>query len=453
MEEMELFTLIHGKKTLKSDKGFSLVELMVAIGIGGFLTVVVMSLVDSQVKDSVDQQVIISRLDLEQPVINFINDGELCTFLLNDSSQALNRSSDTFNANGLSDTNPFVINVKNLLVKKDAASPAFATVGKPASLLSNKLLINNMKFSIKPNRPPDLFLADFEVEFNQPLKTRHISNIIIRDIQIATDSTTPKNAKKIIGCGGLGESLAQRIMFTSNGTWTVPVGVRRAFVTMAGGGGSGVGWRVSSSITTGHSGGYIFSQPIKVNPGEVMTIIVGKGGKGYPAIRTNNFADVGPPHYIHAAGADDGLAGYPGESTKLISPTMGTIIECAGGSGAIIGGIDSYAGGMMAGGVSGILTGSGNPPYPSPSRPASGPYARAAAAGTCGPGPVNYGVGNPGITKFNYTSGTSLGGSTPFGYGSGGDISVFGCYVNATTQGTCVFPGDGNSGVVYIDIW
>lgn len=90
-----------------------------------------------------------------------------------------------------------------------------------------------MKFNIRPNRPPDLFLADFEIEFNQPLKTRKISNIIVRDIQIATDSTTPITAKRIIGCGGLGEALAQRIMFTSNATWTVPVGVRRAFVTMA----------------------------------------------------------------------------------------------------------------------------------------------------------------------------------------------------------------------------
>lgn len=450
-EEMELFTLIHGKKIFKNKKGFSLVELMVAVGIGGFLTVVLMSLVDTQIKDSVDQQVIISRLDLEQPVINFINDGELCTFLLNDPSQAGNRSSDTFNASGLSDTTPFVINVKNLLVRKDAAAPAFATVGKPASLLSNKLLITNMKFSIKPNRPPDLFLADFEVEFNQPLKTRPISKIIIRDIQIATDSTTPINAKKIIGCGGLGESLAQRIMFTSNGTWTVPVGIRRVFVTMAGGGGSGVGWRVASSMTSGHSGGYIFSQPTKVKPGEVMTIIVGKGGKGYPAIRTSVFADVGPPHYIFASGADDGLGGYPGESSKLISPTMGTLLECAGGSGAAINGIDSYSGGLMAGGVTGIISTSGNPNWPSPNRIAAGPYAQLNNAGTCGAG--GYGVGNRGSDKYNFTSGTIEGGPTPFGYGSGGDITAFGCYVNATTTGTCVFPDDGSDGVVYIDIW
>lgn len=81
------------------------------------------SLVDSQVKDSVDQQVIISRLELEQPVINFTNDGELCTFLLNDPSQASNRSSDTFNASALSDANPFVINVQSLLIKKDPAAP------------------------------------------------------------------------------------------------------------------------------------------------------------------------------------------------------------------------------------------------------------------------------------------------------------------------------------------
>ena len=49
-----------------------------------------------------------------------------------------------------------VINIKNLLIKKDATAPPFATVGKPASVLSNKLLITNMKFSIKPNKPPKI---------------------------------------------------------------------------------------------------------------------------------------------------------------------------------------------------------------------------------------------------------------------------------------------------------
>lgn len=179
--------------------------------------------------------------------------------------------------------------------------------------------------------------------------------------------------------------------------------------------------------------------------------LVGKGGKGYPAIRTSVFANVGSPHYIFASGADDGLGGYPGGSTKIISPTMGTILECAGGSGAAINGIDSYAGGLMAGGISGIISTSGNPNWPSPNRIAAGPYAQLNNAGTCGTG--GYGVGNRGTDKYNFTSGTIEGGPTPFGYGSGGDITAFGCYVNATTTGTCVFPDDGSDGVVYIDIW
>jgi hypothetical protein len=398
-------------------------------------------------------------MDLEKFVMDAFSNGSICSFILSDSSQSAlstppNRSNDTFDATITTATNPFIINIKNFLVKASANAPAFATTGKPASLMSNKLLISNMKFSIRPNQPPDVFIADFEVELNQPLKNRFINNIVIKDIQITTDSTSATNAKKIIGCGGLGEVAAQRISFTTSSTWTVPVGIRKVFVSMAGAGGSGFGWRIISHYSSGHSGGYIFSQPLKVTPGEVLQVIVGTGGKGYSPVSTGVPANPGVPFYIYTSPTgDDGLGGYPGGASQLISPTQGVLLECDGGSGAYAMGIDNFTGGLVAGNVPGARSGSGVPTSASPNRVATGAYATAGGPGSCGPGQIGYGKGNAGVLKYNLPSGTTLGGSTPFGYGSGGDILILGCYVDKSTIGKCIYPTNGRDGVVYIDIF
>jgi type II secretory pathway pseudopilin PulG len=235
---------------------------------------------------------------------------------------------------------------------------------------------------------------------------------------------------------------AYRYMFTSSQAWTVPAGVSSAFVTMAGGGGSGAGWRVISATFTGPSGGYVFSQPVNLVAGETVSVVVGKGGIAYA------------PYYVgvigYAPAGDDGLGGYPGGASQLISPSIGTLLQCAGGSGASFGGIDSYSGGKVAGNLDGATTGSASPTLSSPNRIAAGPYEMSSGPGACGP--ASYGIGNAGAITYGITSGSRDGGKTPFGYGSGGGITAWGCYVTATTTGTCIFPSPGRDGVVFIDV-
>jgi hypothetical protein len=237
-------------------------------------------------------------------------------------------------------------------------------------------------------------------------------------------------------------------MFTSSTTWTVPAGVSSAFVTMAGGGGSGAGWRVTSTTYTGHSGGYVFSQPVNLVAGETMSVVVGRGGIGYEPVAN---AMAAWPYYFYTAPAgDDGLGGYPGESSKLVSPSAGTLLECSGGSGVAFGGIDNYAGGKVAGNLDGANTGSGSPSFPAPNRVATGSYVTANGPGACGP--ALYGIGNPGTASWSVSSGNRTGGQTPFGYGSGGNLWISGCYVTPTTGGTCIGASYGRNGVVFIDV-
>jgi hypothetical protein len=274
---------------------------------------------------------------------------------------------------------------------------------------------------------------------------------------LETNPLDPANAKSIIDCNETGKSdRSYRFIFDTTQTWTVPNGVRSAFVTMAGGGGSGAGWRLMTAIHSGHSGGYVFSHPVNLVSGEVINIVIGKGGKGYSPYAAGPAA-LGPPYYIYMNPAgDDGTGGYPGESTQIISPSAGILLECSGGSGATIGGIDSYSSATpVAGNLDGANFGGGSPVYSAAYRPATGTYAHPGGPGACGPN--NYGLGNTGIKIFGSSnpgppSGNYPGATTPFGFGAGGDVFRTGCYVTSTTTGTCTMPADGRNGVVYIDV-
>lgn len=262
---------------------------------------------------------------------------------------------------------------------------------------------------------------------------------------------------KLLGCDGRiwGKATdmpnAHRYLFTESTQWTVPDGVKSALVTMAGGGASGYGWRFSGQYATGSSGGFIFSAPVNLKAGEKITVQVGLGGRGVNTIMTNRPVTGYPNYRVFTNPTDDdGLGGYPGESTKLISPSDGVLLECAGGSGAYAGGVDDFAGTPVPGNVPGARAFSGFPNYPSPNRRAAGNYTNPDGPGACGPN--NYGVGNPGNISWQAISGVYSGGTTPFGYGSGGSIYITGCYVHETVMGTCINSYPGRGGVVMIDV-
>jgi hypothetical protein len=236
-----------------------------------------------------------------------------------------------------------------------------------------------------------------------------------------------------------------RFSFNTSRAWTVPVGVRSAFVTMAGGGGSGWGWRIVNAQQAGHSGGYVFSTPVALVGGETVQITVGKGAISYGPI--GNGVGVN----VHSAPAgDDGLSGYPGTHSSIVSPTRGEVLRCDGGSGATPGGVDGYGGGAVAGNLAGAIVGGSVPLYPAPNRVAVGPYATGGGPGACGPN--KFGIGTYGASTWVVGSGSSSGGLTPLGAGSGGGIGRSGCYVTASITGTCISPQPGRDGIVHIDV-
>ena len=77
-------------------------------------------------------------------------------------------------------------------------------------------------------------------------------------------------------------------VFTSSGTFNVPSGVTKIYVTACAGGGGGAGggkYASSTNITAysgagGNGGEFVYRYPITVTPGSSISITVGSGGSG-----------------------------------------------------------------------------------------------------------------------------------------------------------------------------
>ncbi len=452
-------------------QGFSLVEVLVSIGIVSILIYGLTSMISSQHKGIRSLQESLAKLNLEPTIIRTLSSGGVCAFVLEDVSQSPtaaspNRSTNTINATNASTLAASTVSIQRLPSSASASgSIPVAQVGDSASANSDSVKILTMNFkNFRPNGI-DQYLADFEIAFDPEKTLIPLKPIVIKNLSISTKTTDPANAKSFENCAApRGPApMLRRYTFTSSGSWTVPEGVSSAFVSMAGGGSSGMGWRISNVIKSGDSGGYVTSYPVNLVPGETITITVGVGGVAYAPESTGIFSNAGSPHVIYRrpASGDDGLGGYPGTSSKIESPTLGLILECAGGSGgAPPGGIDNYGGNTVVGngttGLPGATYGSGSPTLPAPNRVASGIYAEPDRPGKCGSGGASISNGNSGILFYSATgllnSGQWPGGRTPLSLGSGGDIAVSGCYISPTTTGTCISPSPGLNGVVHIDV-
>jgi prepilin-type N-terminal cleavage/methylation domain-containing protein len=276
-----------------SNKGFSLIEIMIGIGI---MTIVITA--NLMMFSNLDRQnqVLAEKVavsDLKRQMVAILGNGTICSTEL---------ASNVFNPSG-----PYVINADSLATQEinldrihsgtTATAPALIEKDQLASTMSQRLLVDKIKFrNFTATDRPENFFADLEVSFKGGAMS--LAPVVMK-MYIETDPADPSSARKITGCAESGKTgRAHRIVFTTSQSWTVPAGAKSAFVTMAGGGGSGLGWRVLNAIHSGHSGGYVFSHPVDLVPGEVMTVTVGLGGRGHQTINTMVAATPGPPLYI-----------------------------------------------------------------------------------------------------------------------------------------------------------
>ncbi|MGE7959084.1 hypothetical protein ACQKQA_21315 [Pseudomonas sp. NPDC089530] len=203
--------------------------------------------------------------------------------------------------------------------------------------------------------------------------------------------------------------------FTANGSFTVPEGVTRIWLSGCAGGGGGGGCPGGSSGTSSGGGGGGAGQPVirfpvTVTPGQVIPVVIGAAG-------------VGASGAVLATGGGNTLVG-----------SGGSLLSLSGGSGG-------SSGVNLAGFVPGAQGGPGFPAGGDATDVASNTVAGIGGPGASGP----YGAGG-GIARSGTTSG--LAGKPAYGYGAGGS-GAGGYYIAGT--GLAQPGGNGTPGFVLIE--
>lgn len=198
--------------------------------------------------------------------------------------------------------------------------------------------------------------------------------------------------------------------FVANGSWVVPAGITKVFVTATGGGGgggSGGGGDISFTGSGGGGGGAGFSQQrveYPVVPGQTLTVTIGAGGA------------------LATGGSSGGAAGGTGGTT--------TITNLGGGT-------QTYTGG--SGGGAGSNSTSTTVPGPGggagwPAGGNAGDGYKNGGTGVGGAGGSPPGIGSGGAGGRAATTTNALPGGAGAGYGAGGGGG--GGYYGAGTVGT-----------------
>lgn len=308
-------------------------------------------------------------------------------------------------------------------------------------------------------------------DLSVPVATRpdpvlEINTVVVELSACPTNGEISRDASNnLLSCQGnlwlkVGKTpMLHRYVFTSSGTWTVPDHVTSGFVSAAGGGGSGMGWRVVSHSSSGHSGGFVMNHQVPMVPGEVLQINVGKGAPAYAPVNSGIPSNAGVPFYVFWGNpADSGLIGHAGSTTSVISTTNGLLLECSGGAGSAGTGTTSAPlhgennANPVASVASIVMVLYGPSTYTwSAEKTTHSAAGDVWGPGVCGAG--SYGLGTEAMNNSGTVGDIIPGGRTPFGYGSGGDLVISRCYVTASVQELCRFPQKGSDGVVMIDVF
>jgi len=153
--------------------------------------------------------------------------------------------------------------------------------------------------------------------------------------------TFPDASVQVMGAGYMNGSQ----IFTSTGSFTVPLGVTKVWVTGVGGGGS-AGTNTSCVGGAGGNGAKAFRQPITVTPGSVHTVTVGVGGvaSSFGSLFTIANGVNGTNATPSAAGTDSGsgtpqwVNGVSADSVdgvSILSAVAGSGLGRARGSGLV----------------------------------------------------------------------------------------------------------------------
>ncbi|WP_413290174.1 type II secretion system protein [Bdellovibrio sp. HCB337] len=185
---------------IKNKSGTSLIEVLVAVSIIGFIALALTSLIVSQQKESRALADKLSALDLQQLLISTLADGSVCTFQLTDPSEASHRSAQTINIQNIATE---IIELDRILLRGVAGSSVLIAKDGSVSALSPQMTVKSIVLeNIQGSN--DFFTANYRVDFAST-SIRPPKAITVKTT-LQTNPASPNSAKQIVGCKGVGAS-------------------------------------------------------------------------------------------------------------------------------------------------------------------------------------------------------------------------------------------------------
>ncbi len=186
--------MIFGKKS----NGFSLIEVMIAIGILSIIIAGTTSYMTMQHREIKSLTEMLAKLDVEKFLIAALADGSVCSGELTNS--ALNPSApyriNSTSAATLADTS---ISLNEIYSGSLPTSPVLIRRGQPPSPMTNSLLIEDIRFgNLQATGVGNQYLAQFTISFNGNL-VRQLKPLILKKT-ITLNNADPIASRTITGC-------------------------------------------------------------------------------------------------------------------------------------------------------------------------------------------------------------------------------------------------------------
>lgn len=175
-------------------RGFSLVEMLLAIGISAVVMGAMITLQLQQLREANHLSDKLATLDLEKTLVTELSDGSTCQYILNNPTQL------TFNSTALSPSSPQYMAPTLPIYSKVVAGvpgPVLAQVGSPVSGPSDSLKVASIRLKILSG-VGNIFKANWEISFSnvsgiRAIKPITVSTVLIADVSIPT-------AAKVLSC-------------------------------------------------------------------------------------------------------------------------------------------------------------------------------------------------------------------------------------------------------------
>lgn len=194
---------------MKSEKGFALIQVLVAAGVLGIVMMGVTSMMAAQYREMNALQQKLATMDLEKLLIASLADGKVCKYVLNNPKKTFD-STKLPQKVALAATTPLYTHMN----PDNTPGAVVAKVGSPVSAISNAIRIQSIELEITEGSNGN-YKGQWKLNLDSTGGIRSLKPVTVSTTLSVDDVTAPESAS-FTGCQGANSSLSGYEIRTGN---------------------------------------------------------------------------------------------------------------------------------------------------------------------------------------------------------------------------------------------